>query len=210
MIPQFFTVGLLMLFTTIVPGPDFALVTKNTLLYSRRAGLFTSLGIGCAALLHITYCSLGLAIIISNSIILFTLIKFAGSLYLIYMGITSVLIDAAARLSSSDDTQVVNVDLPKLTSFRQGLLCNLLNPKVTLFFLALFTLVITPETSSRWMVYYAIEMVMIVFIWFYSLTFILSHERIKRTLEKSEIYITKLLGVLFIIFGFSLVFFKNN
>ncbi|MFZ0220015.1 MAG: hypothetical protein WAL30_07410 [Candidatus Aquirickettsiella sp.] len=55
MLTQFFTIGLLMLFVSIVPGPDFALITKNTLLYSRRSGLFTALGLGCAVLIHISY-----------------------------------------------------------------------------------------------------------------------------------------------------------
>jgi threonine/homoserine/homoserine lactone efflux protein len=75
MLTQFFTIGLLMLLSAMLPGPDFALVTKNSILHSRRAGLFTSLGIGSAILVHITYCVLGLAVIISQSLLLFSVIK---------------------------------------------------------------------------------------------------------------------------------------
>lgn len=75
MVSLFFTIGFLMLFAVMLPGPDFALVTKNTLLHSRRAGVFTTLGIGTANLIHMTYCSLGLAIVIANSLFLFSVIK---------------------------------------------------------------------------------------------------------------------------------------
>ena len=60
---QLVTIGLLMLFASILPGPDFALVTKNTVLYSRRSGIYTAFGISCAVLIHIAYCGLGLAIV---------------------------------------------------------------------------------------------------------------------------------------------------
>src|SRR5580658_8331862 len=91
MLTQFVTIGILMLFSVMLPGPDFALVTKNTFLHSRRSGLFTSLGIGAAILVHITYCALGLAFVIANSPILFSIIKYIGSAYLIYLGMTSIL-----------------------------------------------------------------------------------------------------------------------
>src|SRR5437764_750178 len=91
MLTQFFTIGLLMLLSAMLPGPDFALVTKNSILHSRRSGFFTSLGIGTAILIHITYCVLGLGAIISQSVLLFSIIKFIGAIYLLYLGITAIL-----------------------------------------------------------------------------------------------------------------------
>lgn len=133
MLTQFFTIGLLMLFCAMLPGPDFALVTKNSLLHSRRSGLFTSLGIGSAVLVHITYCALGLAIVISNSLLLFNFIKYIGAAYLIYLGITSLLSKQPEKLTASNK-KIQKSTLSNLLSFRQGFLCNLLNPKATLFF----------------------------------------------------------------------------
>ena len=80
-----------MLFAVMLPGPDFALVTKNTLLHSRRSGFFTSLGVSASNLVHITYCAFGLAIVIANSLLLFSIIKYIGAAYLIYLGLRSFL-----------------------------------------------------------------------------------------------------------------------
>ena len=131
MITQCVTVGFLTLFSAMLPGPDFAIVTKNTLLHSRRSGIFTSFGIGSAILIHMTYCALGLAIVIYNSIILFNIIKYIGSAYLIYLGITSLLSKVPEKILTKEN-KIKKADLSGFISFRQGFLCNLLNPKATL------------------------------------------------------------------------------
>ena len=205
MLTQFLTIGFLMLFSAMLPGPDFALVAKNTLLHSRRAGLLTSLGIGTAILVHITYCALGLAIIISESLLLFTIIKYIGAAYLIYLGIGSLLTKQTAHITAAN-TQIQKLDLSILTAFRQGFLCNLFNPKATLFFLALFTVIIKPDTPLMWELIYVIEMFVIITVWFCSLTFILSHPRVTQLLNKFEKYISKIVGIFLIGFGVALVF----
>ena len=197
MLTQFFTIGLMMLFSAMLPGPDFALVTKNTLLYSRRSGIYTSFGIGSAILIHIAYCALGLAFIISNSLILFNIIKYIGAAYLIYLGISTLLAKQPERLVSSDNQTIKTSEISNLASFRQGFLCNLLNPKATLFFLALFTLIIEEETPAYWLMIYTIEMFIIIVAWFCGLALLLSHPRVTALLEKSEKYIAKILGVFY-------------
>lgn len=207
MLNQFFSIAVIVLLGAMLPGPDFAFVVKNTLLYSRRSGIFTSLGIATAALVHITYCALGLAIVISKSIVIFSIIKYIGAAYLIYLGIQS--------LASKKSKQLIDPCKPKkskisaYTSFRQGFLCNLLNPKATLFFLALFTMVIDANIPSWVMFIYAIEMFMLIALWFSSLVIILSHPKFSRLLEKSEKYIAKILGIFLIGFGLALFFAKQ-
>lgn len=207
MLTQFFTIGLLMLFSAMLPGPDFALVTKNTLLHSRRSGMFTSFGVGTAILVHITYCALGLAIIISQSLLLFSVVKYIGAAYLIYIGIQSLL--SKQHHKDPQITQTKKIKISSAVAFRQGLLCNLLNPKATLFFLALFTVIIKPGTSPVWLVIYAAEMFFIITAWFCALALILSHPRIAALLTRAEKYITKLLGVFLIGFGVILAFAKK-
>ncbi|MBV8801940.1 MAG: LysE family translocator [Gammaproteobacteria bacterium] len=205
MITQCITVGLLTLFSAMLPGPDFAIVTKNTLLHSRRSGIFTSLGIGSAILIHMTYCALGLAIIIYDSLLLFNIIKYIGSAYLIYLGITSLLSKIPEKIVTKEN-KIKKLDLSPFVSFRQGFLCNLLNPKATLFFLALFTMVIKPNTPFYWMVIYSCEIVLVAVIWFSMYTYILSHPRVTNILERAEKYIAKLLGIFLIFFGTALAF----
>ena len=73
----------------ITPGPDMVLVLRNTLVDGRRAGLQTSIGILCGNLVHITYCVIGIGVLISQSIVAFSILKYAGGAYLIYLGIVS-------------------------------------------------------------------------------------------------------------------------
>ena len=205
MITQFFTIGLLMLLSAMLPGPDFALVTKNTLLHSRRSGMFTSLGIGCALMIHISYCALGLAIVISNSLLLFNFVKYIGAGYLLYLGVTALLAKTSAPENCISQSVSTKSKQSALTAFRQGFLCNLFNPKVTLFFLALFTVIIKPDASKLWLMFFAVEMFLIVTSWFCVVTVILSHPPVAKLLQRVEKYISKAVGMFLIGFGVVLV-----
>lgn len=207
MTQQFFSIALIALLGAMLPGPDFAIVAKNSILHSRKSGCFTAVGVGAAIAVHMTYCVLGLALVISSSLFIFNLIKYVGASYLIYLGISSFLIKEPKEIFNSDmiakKTRISN-----FVSFKQGFLCNLLNPKATLFFLSIFTVIIKPNTPFYFELIYAMEIIVIAIIWFCSLTIILSHSRIKKALEKSEKYISKFLGVFLILFGMALVFLK--
>lgn len=206
MLTQFFTIGLLMLLSAMLPGPDFALVTRNAILHSRRAGIFTSFGVGTAILVHISYCVLGLAVIISHSLLLFSIIKYIGAAYLIYLGVSAILTKHISTVETKTHQSIQKSQLSDLTAFKQGFLCNLLNPKATLFFLALFTMIIKPETPRLWELAYAIEMFIIITGWFCCLTIFLSHRRILRLLNRIEKYLEKAVGVFLIGFGVALFF----
>jgi RhtB (resistance to homoserine/threonine) family protein len=208
MMTQLLTIGLLVLLSAMLPGPDFAIVTKNTLTHSRRSGLFTSLGISSACLVHVSYCMLGLAIVISQSIWLFNIIKYIGAFYLIFLGITSLTTkDEQPQKSNGIPDQKTRLSDAK--AFGQGFLCNLLNPKATLFFLSLFTIIIKPGTFGWWGLLIPIELFIIISLWFCSLTILLSHPPIVRLLGRIEKYIAKLLGVFLIGFGVALAFVKR-
>lgn len=88
---EFFSISFLIILAAISPGPDFAMVIKNSLLYSRRAGIYTALGVSVSLLIHAVYCILGLALVISRSLLAFSIIKYLGAAYLIYIGIKGFL-----------------------------------------------------------------------------------------------------------------------
>jgi RhtB (resistance to homoserine/threonine) family protein len=208
MLTQFFTLGLLMLLASILPGPDFVVVTKNTLSQSRRAGLFTCLGTCFGTLVHITYCILGLAILISQSRLAFNLIKYAGGAYLIYLGITALLA-RRKNLTTAANSPHQTKTLSDVAAFRQGFFCNLLNPKASLFYLAIFTVMIKPETPVSWEIILGAEMFCIQLVWFTTLTFILSHPAVYKVLNQAEYYIAKTLGVFLIGLGVLLTLVKQ-
>lgn len=117
---------------TITPGADTALVTKNVIARGRMSAFFTTLGIALGCLTHATLSALSL--VLRQSTALFETVKFAGAVYLIYIG-------AASLLSALRNKSTAQVAAPQATgerrlrSFAEGLLTNLLNPKVALFYL---------------------------------------------------------------------------
>lgn len=123
---------------------------------------------------------------------------------MIYLGINSLLSKQSEHLIPNSNKQIKKSTQSDLSSFRQGFLCNLLNPKATLFFLALFTTIIKPNIPNYWLIIFVIEMFSVVTLWFFSLTFILSHPRVTSLLEKAETYIAKALGVFLVGFGIAL------
>ncbi|MFZ0220014.1 MAG: LysE family transporter [Candidatus Aquirickettsiella sp.] len=149
-----------------------------------------------------------MAIIISNSLLFFNAIKYIGACYLIYLGIKCLLsTDSDQNILAKNDIKTIAKS--NLMSFRQGFFCNLLNPKASLFFLALFTVIIKPATPTFWLLIYAIEIFFIVLLWFSSLVLILSHPRVTKYLKKAEKYITKILGTFLIGFGLILALVKK-
>ena len=140
----------------VTPGPDMVLVLRNTFAGGRRAGLQTSMGILCGNLVHITYSVLGIGLLISRSILTFSALKYAAAAYLIYLGITSVR-SGTRSLNASD------IQGGRLTRswFVQGFVNNVLNPKGALFYLGVFTTVITPETSPSAMVLLIFTMMLV-------------------------------------------------
>lgn len=206
---QFLSIGILVLLSAMLPGPDFAVVTRNTITHSRRAGIFTALGISLACSIHITYCLLGVAIVISQSILLFNLIKYIGAVYLIYLGINALRTHKIDAIKADQQPHKKKSSLSDWRALQQGFLCCLLNPKATLFFLALFTVIIKPQIPMHIQLAYALEMILIIAAWFCSLALLLSHRHIIRLLNKAEVYISKCLGIFLIMFGILLVFIKN-
>lgn len=138
------TVFIIGFVVVVSPGPNFAVTIRNSLVYSRRAGLCTVLGMALGSLVHITYCLVGIGVIIAKSILLFEVLKWLGAIYLVYIGIRSLL--AGKRPSQIEDF-LKNEPINNYRAFYTGLLTDLLNPKATLFFLALFTQLIDPQTT---------------------------------------------------------------
>ncbi len=206
---QFITVAVVHLLAVASPGPDFAVVTRNSLVYTRKVGVYTSLGIAFGIMVHVAYSLLGIGLLISKSILLFNAIKFLGAGYLIYIGIKSL---------RSKPAQVENsisvVKERKIISFRQalwaGFLTNVLNPKATLFFLALFTQVIDSSTPKIVQLFYGVEMMVITFIWFTLVSVLFSHSRIKNRISKVQHYVERVTGAVLIALGLKVALAKNN
>ena len=194
MATSFLTLGIIMFLGAMLPGADFAIVTKNSLLHSRKAGLYTALGIGTAIWVHMTYCVLGLAVVIQKSSWIFHTIQYIGALYLVYLGVMLLKPHAIKNIDSNTGVSQ-STPLSNGQAFRQGFICNLLNPKATLFFLTIFSAIATTQTTLLLNLAYAVEIFLTAMLWFCSLVYLISHKRVTAWLSKSTKMIEKILGV---------------
>ncbi|HWS01656.1 MAG TPA: LysE family transporter [Prolixibacteraceae bacterium] len=197
-LPLIGTVTLLNLLAAMSPGPDFVMTVRNSLCYSRRSGIFTSLGISAALGIHLFYCAAGVGFLISKSVILFSIIKFLGAGYLIYMGIGSVMTKASKIDVNAERS---TADLSRGQAFRMGFLTNVLNPKATLFFLSLFTFVIGSSTPVYVILTISAIIILTAFSWFSIVSIFLAQPNIQRIFLKYEKGINLVLGGFLILLG---------
>ncbi len=206
---HFISLGIIMLLGAMSPGPDFAVVVKNTLTHSRRAGIFTAFGITAAICVHMTYCVLGFAAIIRESVLLFQAIQYIGAAYLAYLGF--MILKAKSVSFSPKELTEKNIKITSMSgfsAFKQGFICNLLNPKATLFFLTLFSVITSDELSLSLSLGYALEIILITIIWFSLLAFLLTHSAIQPFLDKARNGIEKTLGVCLVLMAVGIFVFS--
>src|SRR5437016_4720244 len=119
----------------VTPGPDTALVTRNALLAGRRAASFTTLGIGTGSIIWALASVFGIAVLLEDSVVAFSVFKFVGAAYLGYLGPRSLIASfKASKQASVTIPASQTTHLGERTSFRQGFLSNLLNPKAGAIF----------------------------------------------------------------------------
>ena len=197
-LPEFLTVVVVHLLAVMSPGPDFVMISRNSLVYSRKVGVYSAIGLGLGILVHVTYSLIGIGLIISKSILLFSILKFMGAAYLIYIGYKCLRAKPHQEQTLEGEKQN---DFGKLAAIRMGFLTNVLNPKATLFFFALFTQVINPHTPKAIQVLYGLEMSVMTFVWFALVAAILSHNLIRSRFASVQHYLERTFGVILIALG---------
>lgn len=188
-----------------MPGPDFAFITKTTLASGYRAGQATACGIASGLIVHTLAAVLGLSALIAQSAFLFNLMKYAGAAYLFYIGIQSI----TAKKSVPPAT------LPKepiaLKSYKKyfcgGFFVNVMNPKAILFnmtFLPQFVIAAKPVIPQLFLLGFI--SVTTALVWFMLLARFMNSIRTFFTNEKVQFHLQKVTGILLISFGFKLFF----
>lgn len=187
----------------ISPGPDFVMAVRNSIVHSRRAGIFTALGFGAGVLIHAGYTVLGIAAVIAQSIFLFNLIKFAGAAYLTWIGFQALRSRGMKQDAVDDALRAQNESgaMTDAAAFRSGFLTNLLNPKATLFFLAIFSQIIRPDTPVSWQIVYGLTCAAMVAGWFSGVAFVLTQNKIRRQFLRATKWIDRVCGALMIALG---------
>jgi threonine/homoserine/homoserine lactone efflux protein len=138
----FLTTAIVLILT---PGQDTFFILGRSLAGGRRAGVAAALGISAGSLIHTLLAALGLSALLATSAYAFMAVKFAGAAYLIYIGVRALLTHST-RLPGETGNGTASGQWP---AFRQGIVSNLLNPKVALFFLALMPQFIEASSGHK-------------------------------------------------------------
>ncbi|MBB6498543.1 LysE family translocator [Pedobacter cryoconitis] len=128
----------------LTPGNDTIFILSRSIGQGRKAGIISAFGIGTGSIVHTTLAAFGLSIIIAKSILLFSIIKYAGAIYLLYIGYKMLTDKSQLNMDKVADKQSINY----LKIYRDGIITNVLNPKVALFFIAFLPQFIDPTLKD--------------------------------------------------------------
>ncbi|MBT2618812.1 MULTISPECIES: LysE family translocator [unclassified Bacillus (in: firmicutes)] len=131
----------------ILPGPDTAIATRNTVTVGTSGGFKTMFGTCCALLIHTSAAVFGLSAIIVKSALLFSIFKYVGAVYLVYLGFKTLWGLRNKQVAAAAETSVKN-KYENQSCFKQGFLTNLLNPKVAVFFLTFLPQFVNPGNDT--------------------------------------------------------------
>jgi threonine/homoserine/homoserine lactone efflux protein len=174
----------------ISPGADFAMVTRNSLLYGRHAGLLASVGIALGVQLHVLYTMLGVGLLLRGSPVAFHFVRLAGAFYLIYVGYkTFVDVPGASDGGSSREGS-----LSSMQALRTGFLTNALNPKTTLFVVSVYAQVVSPATPVPMQIAYGAFMSLAHWLWFSIVTFFFSEQHLRARMLSRQVLLNRLIG----------------
>jgi len=134
---------------SVTPGPDMAYVIGQSMANGRRAGLLSATGVALGSVTHALASTLGLTALVAASPLLFTLVKYLGAGYLIYLGSRMLLSTLRHTVNTAPDSDEIRRGTPARELLLKGYITTLTNPKVLLFFISFFPQFVTPNGSHH-------------------------------------------------------------
>lgn len=197
-------VAVVSLLAAISPGPDFFIVLKNSLIFSRKNGMATAVGVSTALFIHLAYTLIGIGILIAESPWAYGVLKYVGAIYLFYIG-TKGIIGSFHKNGKAFHYAKGRNEQSFKAAFLQGFLTNLLNPKCALFFISLFSQFITPATPAGVLAGYAGINWSVTLGWFLFLSYLVTCSHIEGKLSRFKIAIERVMGSALVILGLKLL-----
>jgi threonine/homoserine/homoserine lactone efflux protein len=204
---QFFVVAAVHLLAVASPGPDFAIILKQSIRYDRRIAIFTSLGIGTGILLHVTYSLVGVGVIIASDERLFTLLKYIAASYFCYIAWHGLRAKKPSDSINDSNVSIKNKEQAPSAknAFFTGFMINGLNVKATLFFVSVYSVVIAPETPFSIKLGYGLYMAVATAIWFVFLSYLLTHHKMRNFLQIKGYLIDRVMGAVLLLLAIQIV-----
>jgi threonine/homoserine/homoserine lactone efflux protein len=201
--PAIFTFLSVFTFAIVSPGPNFILVTNTTLGSSRRAGLFTALGVATGSGLFALAGLAGLLVLVHSLPYFALIMPFVGGAYLAWIGFDMLRnCRCHANLETTEaSTEMSATGCPAFISYKTGLLTNLTNPKAWAFYLSLFTLVMTPNFPLWGKVVLNVAMFLISLAWYATVAILISSRTFQPIFLNWRPLIQGVLGLLLMLLG---------
>jgi threonine/homoserine/homoserine lactone efflux protein len=190
----------------VTPGPDTALVTRNALLAGKRAASFTTLGIGTGSILWALASVFGIAVLLEESVVAFTIFQFIGAAYLGYLGLRSLITCFWRNKPATVTPPPLTRHLRERTAFRQGLLSNLLNPKAGAIFATTLPQFITPGDPALRLVLMLLAYEAILLTWLHLYGYLVSRAGQSRFGTRARTLLQGATGVVLLALGIRLAF----
>ena len=189
---NFFQIFFVSLLGAMSPGPSMVVVINNAIFKNRYNGILTSIGHGIGIGIYAFFAVVGVGLIIKTNIIIFNGIKIISIFFLIYMGIKSLL--SKKNLDFGEGNKKNG-----LSSFMQGFIISILNPKIFIWFVAIYSQFMSLDNDFVFNSYLVFTASIVDATWYIFLTFIVTSDIVLRFLKNKNLLIHKIIGVLFII-----------
>lgn len=183
------------------PGPNFVVISRNSLAYSRRSGMFTTLGVTCGVFILLAAGFLGITALIAQSETAYNAVRLVGAAYLVALGIRSLIEARASRVVAPELGGMTAGRLGAGASFRTGFITALTNPKAAVYLLAFFTTLISADTSLAIKLTLLFLMPTITFSWYSLMAWLFSHSVLRRRYARFEPWAHLVFGVLLVGLG---------
>lgn len=181
------------------PGPDFAILIRQTLQHGRQIGILTAMGIGSGILFHVAWGMFGLAWLLEQMPSILNLLRYGGAALLLWFGIESL------RGSSDKAADVSLAPASASKAYLLGLATNVLNAKAVLFFVALCSSVLATGASPALRIGLGIWLSLATMAWFSFLALTVGHPAIRQRLTRSALRINQVMGLILIAIAVALV-----
>ena len=208
-LPLFLTAALLV---NLTPGPDMLFVAGSSAVHGRRAGVLAALGVGVGCLLHVALAAVGLSALLAASATAFTLVKWVGAAYLVWVGVSMLRARARTEVPTADQPTGLSAAPGSSRVFWQGAWTNALNPKVALFFLAFLPQFIVPGAPQQALSFLALGLVFTVGGVLVNIAVALLTHRVRQGLAgrsgsaRFGVWLQRAAGALFVGLGLKLAF----
>ncbi len=198
---EFLALATIHFLAVVAPGPDFAVTIRQSVRFGRLVGICTALGIGAGISVHVLYTLLGVGALMHTTPWLLTVAKVIGGAYILYLGVSLLRSKPKSAIEGEKTSEEPVVEQTLFKAFSTGFLTNATNPKATLFFLAIFTTIISAETPLQIQAFYGLWMCFVNALWFVIVALFFSSSKVRLLFMRMGHWFERTMGVVLILFA---------